>query len=68
MALEGFYEAWPRHKKFPRLSKLRVQFGDPIYPPKSFENPEETYREVTEELRASVVGMWEQLGQYRVAL
>jgi len=24
VAIEGFYDAWPRHKKFMRLSKLRI--------------------------------------------
>ncbi|HYL92301.1 MAG TPA: AMP-binding protein, partial [Alphaproteobacteria bacterium] len=61
VALEGFYEAWPRSKKLPRLSRLRVEFGDPVIPPQSFSNPEETYRQITDELRARVVTMWEGL-------
>src|SRR6185437_9520645 len=78
VALEGFYDAWPRHKKLPRLSELRVRFGDPI-PPPAFNSPtdsarlfdpaappaptslEDTYKEVTEELRNRVVEMWEEL-------
>src|SRR6478609_577917 len=61
VALEGFYDSWPRSKRFPRLAKLRVQFGDPILPPETLTNPEETYKEITEKLRGSVTGMWEQL-------
>jgi long-chain acyl-CoA synthetase len=61
VALEGFYEAWPRSRRFPRLGKLRVEFGDPILPPDTVMNPEETYRELTEELRSHVVEMWERM-------
>jgi len=61
VALEGFYEAWPRSRKFPRLSKLRVRFGDPIFPPDSLKNPEESYKQLTEKLRNRVVDMWEEM-------
>jgi long-chain acyl-CoA synthetase len=61
VALEGFYDAWPRSKRLPRLSKLRVQFGDPIQPPDAVKNPEETYKQITGQLRESVVHMWEGL-------
>jgi 1-acyl-sn-glycerol-3-phosphate acyltransferase len=61
VALEGFYEAWPRSKRLPRLAKLRVQFGDPIFPPETMTNPEETYKQITEELRSHITEMWEQM-------
>jgi long-chain acyl-CoA synthetase len=61
VALEGFYDAWPRSRKFPRLSRLRVRFGDPIEPPAAQKNSEETYRQLTEKLRERVVEMWESL-------
>jgi long-chain acyl-CoA synthetase len=61
VALEGFYDAWPRSRKFPRLSKLRVRFGDPIEPPKAEKNSEETYRQLTEKLRDRVIEMWQSL-------
>jgi hypothetical protein len=48
---------------FPRLAKLRVKFGDPILPPETLTNPEETYKQITEELRSRVVEMWEELRQ-----
>lgn len=61
VALEGFYDSWPRSRRFPRLARLRVKFGDPILPPETLTNPEETYKQLTEKLRGSVTGMWEQL-------
>jgi long-chain acyl-CoA synthetase len=61
VALEGFYDSWPRSKRFPRLARLRVQFGDPILPPKTLTNPEETYKQITDDLRGSVVKMWEEM-------
>lgn len=61
VALEGFYEAWPRNRKLPRLAKLRVRFGDPVEPPDTIHNPEETYKEMTDRLRTRIVGMWEAL-------
>jgi long-chain acyl-CoA synthetase len=61
VALEGFYEAWPRGKRFPRFSKLRICFGEPIQPPAAEASSEETYRHVTETLRNRVVKMWEAL-------
>jgi long-chain acyl-CoA synthetase len=61
VAIEGFYDAWPRSRKFPRLARLRVRFGDPIEPPTTENNSEETYRRLTEQLRDRVVEMWEGL-------
>lgn len=65
VAIEGFYDAWPRHRKFLRLARLRIRFGDPIYPPETMQNPEETYRTLTEQLRSCVVEMWEGLRERR---
>jgi long-chain acyl-CoA synthetase len=61
VALEGFFEAWPRNRAFPRLSKLRVRFGAPIGPPPAPEHSEATYKQITEDLRARVIEMWESL-------
>src|ERR1700678_2997907 len=33
VAIEGFYEAWPRHKRFPKFHDLEIVFGAPIQPP-----------------------------------
>jgi hypothetical protein len=38
-----------------------VQFGDPIFPPETMTNPEETYKQITEELRSHITEMWEQM-------
>ena len=60
VALSGFHEAWPRGKGFQRFAKLKVVFGEPIYPgeqPKT----EAVYDSLTQELRDRVVKMWEQL-------
>src|SRR5262249_20244561 len=61
VALDGFYKAWPRSRKFPRLSKLRVRFGDPIIPSSTEKSSEETYRQLTEKLRDRVMEMWQGL-------
>jgi long-chain acyl-CoA synthetase len=66
VALSGFYESWPRGKTFQRFAKLKVVFGEPIYPgehPKS----EAVYDSLTNELRERVVKMWEQLQAGRQA-
>ncbi len=61
VALEGFYQSWPRAQKFQGFKKLKVAIGDPIYPPDRIENPEATYTQLNAELRARVVEMWEKL-------
>jgi 1-acyl-sn-glycerol-3-phosphate acyltransferase len=32
VAVEGAYDAWPRWRKFPRLGRIRVRYGQPILP------------------------------------
>ena len=61
VAIEGFYDAWPRHKKWPKLTKLRIVFGKPIVPPPASEASEANYDKLTSELKARVVAMWENL-------
>ena len=64
VALDGFYEAWPRGKYFfQKLTPLRMAFGDPIYPPKSSAPDEADYTQLTAELKQRVVEMWEKLHQ-----
>jgi len=58
VALDGFFEAWPRGKFFQKFSRLKIAVGDPIVPPQQLDNPEETYRRLTDELRARVAKMW----------
>jgi long-chain acyl-CoA synthetase len=61
VAIDGFYEAWPRHKKFPKLANLQIAFGTPIQPPPLSEASEAAYEGLTSELKSRVVAMWEEL-------
>ena len=61
IAIEGFYEAWPRHKKFPKFADLQLVFGKPIQPPPVSEASEAAYEQLTSELKSRVVAMWQQL-------
>ena len=62
IAIEGFYEAWPRGKAFfQKLTPLRMVFGDPILPPPESEASEQAYEKHTAEVKARIVEMWEQL-------
>ncbi|MFI5103104.1 MAG: AMP-binding protein [Terriglobales bacterium] len=61
VAIEGFYEAWPRHKKFPKFKDLQLVFGKPIQPPPLNEASEAAYERLTSELKSRVVAMWQEL-------
>jgi long-chain acyl-CoA synthetase len=61
VAIEGFYEAWPRHKKFPKIADLQLVFGKPIQPPPLSAASEAAYDQLTSELKARVVAMWQEL-------
>jgi long-chain acyl-CoA synthetase len=62
VAIEGFYEVWPRGKNFfQKLSPLRMAFGEPILPPPEADASEAAYEELTAELKARIVAMWEEL-------
>jgi len=61
VAIEGFYEAWPRHKKFPKFTDLQLVFGKPIQPPPLNEASEAAYGRLTTELKSRVVAMWQEL-------
>jgi hypothetical protein len=61
VAIEGFYEAWPRGKKFQKFAPLRIKIGNPICPPPAAEASEEAYEKLTAELKYHVLEMWEQL-------
>ncbi len=61
VAIEGFYDAWPRYQKWPKLANLRLVFGKPIVPPPVSEASEAAYEKLTAELKARVVGMWQEL-------
>jgi long-chain acyl-CoA synthetase len=61
VAIEGFYEAWPRHKKFPKFTTLQMVFGKPIQPPPLNEASEAAYERLTSDLKSRVVAMWQEL-------
>ncbi len=62
VAIDGFYEAWPRGKSFlQKLASLKMEFGEPIFPPPETEASEAAYDELTAVLKARVTGMWEEL-------
>jgi long-chain acyl-CoA synthetase len=61
VAIEGFYDAWPRNKPFQKFAPLKIVFGDPIVPPPESEASEAAYEKLTADLRKRVVGMWEEL-------
>jgi long-chain acyl-CoA synthetase len=60
VAMEGFYDAWPRGKFFQKFTPLGLSFGTPLYPPPGEPN-EQMYDQLTAELKARVVEMWEKL-------
>jgi long-chain acyl-CoA synthetase len=61
IAIDGFYESWPRNQAFKGFKPLTIQFGDPILPPPEAEASEEAYAKLTGELKARVMSMWEGL-------
>jgi long-chain acyl-CoA synthetase len=61
VAIEGFYEVWPRNKSFQGFSPLKIVIGDPIIPPPESEASEGAYEKLTAELKARVVAMWQEL-------
>jgi long-chain acyl-CoA synthetase len=65
VAIDGFYEAWPRNRPFQGFKPLRMEFGDPIMPPPESAASEEAYEKLTAELKGRIVGMWEKLSAER---
>jgi long-chain acyl-CoA synthetase len=62
VAIEGFYDAWPRGKNFfQKLAPLRMVFGSPILPPPESEASEAAYEKLTAELKSRIVEMWKNL-------
>ncbi|HUA14118.1 MAG TPA: AMP-binding protein [Verrucomicrobiae bacterium] len=62
VAIGGFYEAWPRGKKFfQKVAPLKMVFGAPITPPPESEASEAAYEKLTADLKARIVAMWENL-------
>jgi long-chain acyl-CoA synthetase len=61
VAIEGFYEVWPRNQKFRGFAPLKMVFGDPISPPPESEASEQAYEKLTADLKERIVAMWEEL-------
>jgi long-chain acyl-CoA synthetase len=61
IAIEGFYDAWPRNQAFRGFKPLKMVFGDPILPPQEAEASEAAYEKLTADLKARIVAMWEGL-------
>jgi long-chain acyl-CoA synthetase len=61
IAIEGFYEAWPRNRPYKGHCPLRMMVGNPILPPAESEASENVYEKHTADVRARIVAMWESL-------
>jgi long-chain acyl-CoA synthetase len=61
VAIEGFHDALPRGKSFQKFARLKITFGEPIYPPAAPEPSEAVCEKLTGDVKARVVGMWEEL-------
>ena len=61
VAIEGFYDAWPRNQAFRGFTPLKMVFGDPITPPPESDASEVVYEKLTADLKARIVAMWENL-------
>ena len=61
VAIDGFYQAWPRSQKFQGFAPLKIAFGDPLLPPPESDASEPAYEKLTAELKQRVVAMWNEL-------
>ncbi len=61
VAIEGFYDAWPRNQPFRGFAPLKMVIGDPILPPPESEASETAYEKLTEVVKARIVAMWNHL-------
>ncbi|HEV2115068.1 MAG TPA: AMP-binding protein [Terriglobales bacterium] len=61
VAMDGFFEVWPRGKKYQGPHPLRIAFGDPLLPPADAQPGEAAYTALTAELKSRVAAMWEGL-------
>ncbi|HTR26769.1 MAG TPA: AMP-binding protein [Terriglobales bacterium] len=61
IAIEGFYDVWPRHKKLPTFGPLEMKVGKPMMPPPVSVASEASYEKFMAEVKDRVAGMWEEL-------
>ena len=67
VAIDGFYEAWPRGRQFfVKLAPLKMRFGKPILPPPVDQASEAAYEKMTTEVKTKVVEMWQGLRTSKV--
>ncbi len=66
IAIDGFYDAWPRGKTFQKISPLKMKIGKPIQPPLESQASEDAYAKLTAELKERVVKMWEEIREGKV--
>jgi long-chain acyl-CoA synthetase len=67
VAIEGFFDAWPRGRSFQKFAPLKMTFGDAILPPNRPQISEADYESLTAELKKRVVAMWEKLRSGKAA-
>src|SRR5215467_640641 len=63
VAIDGFYEVWPRNRGVQGFKPVKMVFGDPILPPPESEASEQAYEKLTADLKGRVVEMWGGLRQ-----
>ena len=61
VAIDGFYDVWPRNQAFRGFKPLKIVFGDPIYPSPEAGASEQAYEKLTADLKSRIVTMWEDL-------
>jgi long-chain acyl-CoA synthetase len=61
VAIEGFYDAWPRNQAFRGFAPLQMVFGEPILPPPESQASEAAYEKLTADVKAKIVAMWDEL-------
>ncbi len=61
IAINGFYAAWPRHRKFPQLTGLQMVIGKPLLPPPAEEGCEAAYDRLTSTVKSEIAAMFETL-------
>jgi long-chain acyl-CoA synthetase len=67
VALDGFFDVWPRGKPFQGRARLRIAFGEPVLPPAISTDPAAIYDRLIGDVRTRVVKMWEGLQAERMA-
>lgn len=67
VAMAGFYESWPRGKSFQKFARWHIRFGDALAPGSPGADSEAVYQQVTAQLRARVVEMWQEIRETKPA-